>query len=189
MKKSIISALIIASFSLIGGCQSTGEEFRSDSYTTEQVNTAIEARTVEIITTIPAKVAVDNTEGQKQAKSAGMLLGAIVGAAIGSTNDSQSAAIGGLAGGAAGHVSGNLVDNKVMVDGVQITYRQEVIEDLEDVVDGKRVTQAVKHMKTFISAQVGRSCEYQPGVALLVQTVKGNTRIQPNAACPKPKEG
>lgn len=189
MNRSIVALIVAANFVFVSGCQTTGEEHRSDSYTIDQINTAIEAKTVDIITTLPAKVAVDNSEGQKQAKSAGMVLGAIMGAALGSTNNSQGAAIGGLAGGAAGHVSGNLVDSKIMVDGVQITYRQEVIEDVEDVVNGKRVTQVVKRMKTFISAQVGQVCEFQPGISLLVQTVKGSSRIQPNAACPAPVEG
>ncbi|EFP94834.1 glycine zipper 2TM domain-containing protein [Vibrio caribbeanicus] len=185
--KKLLFALSGATAVILSGCAATGEDHRADTYTAEQVNTSIEAKTVNIIAILPAKVAVDNSENVKNAQVAGGLIGAITGGVLGNQSNSEyGSEVGGIAGGVAGVAIGSTVENTTMIDGVQLTYRQEVIEQVADVKDGKKVLEYVKHDKTFISAQVGKSCEYKNGIALLVTTVKGNTRIQPNSTCPEP---
>ncbi len=186
MKKAVI-AVSVATSILLSGCSATGNTHRPDTYTVDQVNTSIEAKTVKIIAILSAKVAVDNSQNKKNAQLAGGLLGAITGAAVGNNSSYRyGSTVGGVAGAGVGAAVGSTVEGTTMVDGVQLTYRQEVIEQVKDVKNGEKVLKYVKHDKTFISAQVGKPCEYKNGIALLVTTVKGNTRIQPNSACPAP---
>lgn len=186
MNKSVL-AISVAATILLSGCAANGSSHRADTYTVDQVNTSIEAKTVNIIAILNAKVAVDNTEGKKNAQVAAGILGAVTGAILGNqSSSSYGSTVGGVAGGIIGVGAGSIVENTTMVDGIQLTYRQEVIEKIEDVKDGKKISEYVKHDKTFISAQVGKTCEYKNGIALLVTTVKGNTRIQPNSTCPVP---
>jgi hypothetical protein len=77
--------------------------------------------------------------------------------------------VGAVAGGAVGAAAGSLVPGQVLVDGVSITYTD--------------------HGSTFSSAQVGRTCEYAPGQAIMVSTWPTETRIQPNHECPPPVKG
>lgn len=90
--------------------------------------------------------------------------GAIAGAAIGSHNnhDTASRVLGGLAGGAVGNIAGGAVggDRTSYVDGVQLTFRY--------------------NNKLYNSAQVGRVCEFKPGLAVMISTTPTETRIQPN---------
>lgn len=180
-----VNVLVTVICVALAGCTATGEQHRSDTYQAAEVNQKIEAKTIEIIAILPARVAVDNTAGKEAAQTTGVIAGALLGGVLGNqSNSSSGTAVGAGAGGLAGAAIGSTVEDVVMVDGIQLTYRQEVIEDIEDVEDGKRVTRTVKHKKTFTSTQVGKQCEYKNGVALLVTTVKDETRIQPNSACP-----
>lgn len=111
-----------------------------------------------------AQVAVSNTDNRSDAKTIGTILGAIAGAAIGSHNnhDTASRVLGGLAGGAVGNIAGGAVggDRTSYVDGVQLTFRY--------------------NNKLYNSAQVGRVCEFKPGLAVMISTTPTETRIQPN---------
>ena len=72
---------------------------------------------------------------------------------------------GGAIGGAVGAGAGSLVGSTVLVDGVTIGYSED------------------NHIYT--STQVGKMCEFKQGVALVVTAKANETRIQPNAQCPK----
>ncbi|MFA6095062.1 MAG: hypothetical protein WC757_04225 [Candidatus Paceibacterota bacterium] len=63
-----------------------------------------------------------------------------------------------------GVAAGSLVADKVLVDGVSISYSQ--------------------NEEMFSSAQVGKLCEFKPGTAIMISTSQSETRIQPNAVCP-----
>lgn len=165
--KSLLVLSIVASSILATGCQSTGEEYKASVYKADQLNQKQEAKTINIIAIIPAKVEVDNTREKDIAVKAGAILGGIAGALIGSNQGSDGALIGGAAGGVTGGVAGSMVDDKVLVDGVSITYSEK--------------------NKIYTSTQVGQACEYKPGVALVISTNKNETRVQPNSSCPVKK--
>jgi outer membrane lipoprotein SlyB len=169
MKFKLYSAISsIACLSLLAGCQATGEQYAANVYTSGQVNQKQEAKTVKILAIMAAKVEVDNTEAKQTAQLAGGVLGAIGGAVLGNTAHNyrgEATAAGAVGGGALGVVAGNtLVKDKVLVDGVSLTYEE--------------------NKKTYSSAQVGRACEFTPGTALIISTEYNETRIQPNATCP-----
>lgn len=171
LNKSVWKCIFAVGFGLTG-C-ATGQEYRADSYTAEQVNTAQEVKPVQILALNGAKVQVDNAEGKKKAQIGGALLGAILGGAAGSTANSNSTgkAVGGAAaGGLAGAAAGSMVDDKVLVDGVSIIFKE-----------------AGKGKKPLTSVQVGRLCEFKVGDAFMFQTKRNETRIQPNnpAGCVK----
>lgn len=166
MKKSLTSlAIVAAAAALLAGCANDGTNYRSDTYTTAQVNQAQEVKTVEIISVIPARVVVDNDENSDTARNVGALLGAVGGALLGGMHDHDTssrvtgAVMGGVAGGVAGQAAGGM-HSTTQVDGVQITFR-----------DGDKV---------FNSAQVGKPCEYRLGTAIMVSPRPNETRIQPN---------
>ena len=146
------------------GC-ATGLNLRAHTYSAEQVNTRQEARLIEIISVMPAKVVVDNSEQKQNAQIAGTTLGALAGGLAGGLGGLTSGGTAGTtaAGGIVGVAAGSMAPNSVAVDGVTIGYR-----------DGQA-------NKIFTSSQVGMECEFVKGTALLVSTVKGETRIQPNA--------
>ncbi|MDE3015772.1 MAG: hypothetical protein KGI29_02480 [Pseudomonadota bacterium] len=168
LKKSSSTIAAIACVALLSGCMANGQQYASDVYQAGQVNEQQEAKTVRILAVLPAKIEVDNTQGQKNAQVIGGLLGALGGAVAGhqiAQNGGQGAVVGGASGAAVGVAAGSLVSNKVLVKGVSITYTH--------------------HHKTYNSAQVGRLCEFKPGVAIMITTKAHETRIQPNATCPK----
>ena len=168
--------LVIGLFSLtvaLSGCATDGNYYRSDVYSSSQVNQAQRVNTVEIIAINPAQVAVNNSENSDRARATGAILGAIAGAAIGNHNNHSTSsrvlgglaggAIGGLAGGAIGGLAGDAVGGPgtTYVDGVQLVYRSS---------DGQ----------IYQSTQVGRICEYKLGSAIMASSRSGETRIQPN---------
>lgn len=163
MKKTLIS-LTLASF-LLAGCVTPGEEKMADVYDASQVNQEIQPVLVNIVDVSPAKVRVSNSENKNTAIKTGALLGALAGGIIG--HNSDNTAVGAVGGAAAGGVAGSFVKDKVIVDGVLITYS----------VKGKLRS----------SSQVGKRCMFQKGQALLVVTRQGETRVQPNAECPVQK--
>lgn len=167
MKKITLSVIALTISALITGCSTSGEQYQANVYTAGQVNSRQAAKTVKILAVLPARIEVDNTEGKQNAQMIGGVLGAIAGGVLGNktTNHSGSGtAVGAVAGAGVGAVGGSLVKDKVLVDGVSITY----------VEDGQ----------TYNSAQVGKTCEFTPGVALVVSSDGAETRLQPNATCP-----
>jgi outer membrane lipoprotein SlyB len=154
---------LLVAFTL-AGCVATGEQYQANVYKAGQVNQVQEAKTVEILAVMPAKIEVDNTQGKKQAMVVGALLGAVGGAAIGNAIDSSDTLVGAAGGTAAGAAMGSLAPDQVLVDGVQLTY--------------------VEEGKTLSSAQVGKLCEFKAGPAIVISTGPNETRVQPNNTCP-----
>ncbi|RWU24332.1 hypothetical protein DM813_08420 [Pseudomonas alkylphenolica] len=165
MLKHCLALTVVAS---LVGCQATGEQYQSDVFDASQVNTQQEAKTVKIITVSPTKIKVSNEKNQKAAMMVGGVLGALGGAALGAGKNTDTAIIGGVAGGGAGALAGSMVSDTSLVPGVLIGYSE--------------------NGKIFTSAQVGRPCDYKVGeISLMVMTMSNETRIQPNASCPDPK--
>ena len=72
MKKLVlctVSALVLA------GCANDGSVYRSDVYSTAQVNQAQEVKVVRIISVMPARVAVRNTSERSEGGQVGAILG------------------------------------------------------------------------------------------------------------------
>lgn len=166
------SVCAVTALSLLAACQNaTGEQHAANVYRANQVNQEQDATTIKILAIMPAKIEVDNAKAQQTAQVMGGILGAVGGALAGNQfkNYRDEATIGGaVGGGAIGAAAGTaLVDTKILVDGVSITY--------ED--DGK----------TKNTAQVGKLCEFAAGTAVVVMTSAQERRIQPNATCPKEK--
>ena len=160
---------LLAVVSILSGCAATGENLQSNVYRAGQVNTAQAARSIKIITVLPAKIEVDNSEQKKQAQVGGAILGALAGGLGGGFGGLGGLGTTGttIAGGAVGAAAGSLVSDKILVEGVSIAYSE--------------------NGKMFTSAQVGRACEYHPGAAIIISTSPTETRIQPNASCPVEK--
>ncbi len=151
---------------MMAGCAATGQNLRANTYEATELNQSQEVTAVNIISIMPAKINIDNSEQKKQAMVGGGLFGAVAGGVGGAfLGEAAGAALGGLAGAAAGSVSGSLVNDKVMVDGVTLAYQ---------------IDSALKS-----STQVGLVCEYKIGTAIMVKTSDINTRIQPNTTCPE----
>ena len=160
---------LTTSLALLSACQpATGEQYESNVYEAGEVNQEQDARTVKILAVMPAKVQVENKKQRKTAQLVGGVLGALGGALAGNQSNKyrSEATLGGAAGGGAigATAGGVLVDEKVLVDGVSITY--------------------VDNGKTKNSAQVGKLCQFIQGTAVLITTKSKETRIQPNATCP-----
>lgn len=76
---------------------------------------------------------------------------------------------GGAGGGVAGAAAGSLVSDKTMVEAVSLSYKSGT--------------------KVLSSTQVGKSCLFTPGLAVMISTKENETRIQPNAKCPEKNNG
>lgn len=85
-KKCFLPVAILASFTL-AGCQSNADDHAADVYQTDQLNTKQETKTVNIISILPAKVAVDNSQNKRNAQAFGALIGAVAGGVIGHNVD------------------------------------------------------------------------------------------------------
>ncbi|MEG5932494.1 hypothetical protein UXN85_20725 [Enterobacter hormaechei] len=165
MKKLTLIALLVSATTLTG-CANTGAEYAADVYAADQLNTRQETHTINILSVLPAKVKVDNKANKEAAQNVGMVLGAIAGAVLGyQSGNSWGTAAGGGAGGVIGAVATAGVKDKVLVDGVTISYK-----------DGEKV---------YSSTQVGRQCLFTTGLAAVITTQTNETRVQPNATCPK----
>jgi outer membrane lipoprotein SlyB len=169
MNKALTNVVAIASVVALAGCAATGENLQANVYKAGQVNQTQEAKTVQILAVMPAKIEVDNSAQKKQAEVGGAVAGALLGGLIShfTGGSADAVALSAVGGGAVGGVGGSLVQDKVLVDGVSLTY----------TLKGK----------TLNSAQVGRSCEFAPGMAVMISTSPTETRIQPNKECPKEK--
>ncbi|TJF26290.1 glycine zipper 2TM domain-containing protein [Escherichia coli] len=166
-KKSITIIMLCLSAG-ISGCQSNADEYAADVYEANQLNSKQETKTVNIISVLPAKVAVDNTANKQAAQTFGAILGAVAGGVAGhnvGAGSNLGTAAGAVGGGAVGAAAGTLVKDKSIVEGVSLTYK-----------DGT---------KMFTSTQVGKSCQFTPGLAVVISTKNNETRIQPNASCPE----
>jgi outer membrane lipoprotein SlyB len=163
----IISTLIGSA--ILSGCAAPGQNLQANVYRAGQVNQVQEAKTVVIKAVMPAQVEVDNSAAKKQAEIGGAVIGALLGGAIGNRSKRQgSGTVGAVGGAAAGAAAGSMVGDKILVDGVSLTY----------VLNNRMLT----------STQVGKLCEFKAGeVALMISTSPTETRIQPNAECPVKK--
>lgn len=167
--KLVLTAIFISG--VLSGCQSNADSYAADVYDTTQLNGKQETKTVNIISVLPAKVAVDNTAQKQSAQTFGAILGAVVGGVAGHNigTGSTLGTVGGAAGGGAlGAASGTLVSDKTIVEGVSLSYKEGT--------------------KLYTSTQVGRSCQFTPGIAVMFSTKQNETRIQPNATCPETKK-
>lgn len=152
----------------LSGCQGSADSYAADVYDTSQLNEKQETRTIEIISVLPAKVTVDNVEGKRTAQTIGTILGAVAGGItgynVGGGGSTAGALAGATAGGASGAAAGSLVNDKTIVEGVSLSYKEGT--------------------KIYTSTQVGRACQFTPGVAVVITTKANETRVQPNATCP-----
>ncbi|EER1954350.1 glycine zipper 2TM domain-containing protein [Escherichia coli] len=167
LNKLTISLLAVFALS---GCQSNADNFAADVYDTTQVNSKQETKMVTIVSVLPAKIAVDNKANKEAAQTFGAVVGAVTGGIIGhnTKNGSKLATAAGAAGGTAlGAAAGSLVKDKTIVEGVSLTYKEGT--------------------KVYTSTQVGRACQFAPGLAAMISTKENETRIQPNATCPDNK--
>lgn len=166
-KKSILPLMVLPSL-ILAGCQSNADEHAADVYQTDQLNAKQETKTVNIISILPAKVAVDNTQNKQAAQAFGAVIGAVAGGIAGHNVGSGSTlntTAGAVGGGAAGAAAGSLVKDKTLVEGVSLTYKEGT--------------------KVYTSTQVGKSCQFTTGLAVVISTSYNETRIQPNAKCPE----
>ncbi|MEB6647665.1 glycine zipper 2TM domain-containing protein [Enterobacter kobei] len=170
-KKTLLSiALLTASITALSGCQSNADQYAADVYDAGQLNAKQETKTVNIISVLPAKVAVDNTANKQAAQTFGAILGAVVGGVAGHNVGSGSGlgtTAGAVGGGAVGAAAGTLVKDKSIVEGVSLTYKEGT--------------------KVFTSTQVGKACQFTTGLAVVISTKNNETRIQPNTTCPVKK--
>ena len=155
-KKCLLPVAMLASFTL-AGCQSNADDHAADVYQTDQLNTKQETKTVNIISILPAKVAVDNSQNKRNAQAFGALIGAVAGGVIGHNVGSGS-----NSGTTAG---GSMVNDKTLVEGVSLTYKEGT--------------------KVYTSTQVGKECQFTTGLAVVITTTYNETRIQPNTKCPE----
>ena len=163
MKKSLNLALGAVIVFGLGGCMNSQESLGADVYDASELNTQQNAKTVEIIS--------DNKD-KETAQVIGGVLGAVVGGVVGHNVGSGSDAgtlAGTAAGGALGAAAGSMVNDKKIVEGVTLAYKQGT--------------------KLKTSTQAGRACQFKLGTALLVSSANkhNETRIQPNSTCPTKK--
>ncbi|MDA3054436.1 MULTISPECIES: glycine zipper 2TM domain-containing protein [unclassified Campylobacter] len=166
MKKSLLSLSVVAMIAL-SGCSNKSETLGPDVYDEHGLNQEQNAKTIQILSIVPAKVRVDNTENKRLAQAAGGVVGAVGGAVLGhkmgGRHETGGAVAGGAIGGVLGAGAGSMVSDTKVIDAVTITYK-----------DGKSLKS---------STQAGRVCQYANGEALMISSYSGETRIQPNAVC------
>lgn len=160
-------AIAITTSIILSGCAATGANLQANVYKAGQVNSAQLAKTVTILAVMPAKIEVDNTKQKQTMQVVGGVLGAVAGGLAGGYGRIGGLGTAGtsLAGAAIGAGAGSLVSDKVLVDGVSLAYVNDANQ-------------------TLSSAQVGQTCEFIPGKAIMISTGPNETRIQPNHTCP-----
>ncbi len=163
-KKLTTALFALALTGVLAGCQSSGNPYRSDVYSVNQLNQAQSVMAVNIVAINPAQIRVPN-ENEDDIQLLGSILGAVAGVAIGNQdhNRGSSRLIGGVTGGVLGGMAAKSMagGNNTTVPGVQLIYRLR---------DGRLVQ----------STQVGRLCEFKLGEAIMVSPGTNQTRIQPN---------
>ncbi len=173
-RRLALTSALLATFAL-AGCQTSGNDYRSDVYTTNQVNQAQEVMSVNIIAINPAQIRVRNAN-QESLETTGAILGAVIGGVLGNQAHHHRTASR-LGGAAAGAYAGSTVANAFNNEG-------------QTVVEGVQLIYKLKNGRMLQSAQVGRLCEFSLGPAIMVMPSQGETRIQPNnpMGCPQPKK-
>jgi outer membrane lipoprotein SlyB len=169
MMKVTSNILTCSVLVVLAACQAPGSNLEANVYHAGQVNQAQDAKVVNVLAVLPAKIEVSNEQARMASQVLGGVIGGLGGAIIGNNIGRHSPLNtlgGGAAGGALGAMTGSLVPATTLVDGVSVTY--------ED------------HGRTLSSAQVGRICEFKPGKAIVISTGGSETRIQPNTVCPVP---
>ncbi|MBC8945345.1 hypothetical protein [Xenorhabdus indica] len=164
--KSLCISAITAFAIIISGCQSNADSFAADVYDTTQLNEKQETKTINIISVLPAKIVVENNTNKQAAQTFGAILGAVAGGVVGynaGPGSRAGIAAGAIGGGALGAAAGSMVDDKVIIEGVSLTYKENT--------------------KIYTSTQVGRTCQFTPGLAVVISTKTNETRVQPNATC------
>jgi outer membrane lipoprotein SlyB len=164
--RSNVKLLLISVAVVLAGCQPTGTNLEASVYQVGQANQKQEARVVNILTVLPARIEISNEMTRTPAQPIGGLAGAIEGGGIGNNTARHSSAnvlIGGATGGAPGALAGSGVSDKTLVEGVSLTYAE--------------------NGKTLSSAQVGKICEFQPGMAIVISSGPNEARLLPNNTC------
>ena len=127
MKIKFFAMSAIAALPFLASCTKPGADLQANVYQAGQVNQVQNAKVINILTVIPAKVEVSNQQNQQAAEVAGGILGAVGGGLLGGglTHNANagidSAALGGVAGAAAGSMAGSTA----LVDGVTIGYTED----------------------------------------------------------------
>lgn len=168
LKKLSKKILAISCVVALAGCAATGKEHAADAYDADKLNQVQITRMVNILSILPAKINLDNSEQKKKAQAAGAAVGGVTGAIVGYNLKNSwwgHTATGAAVGAGAGAAAGSMVDDKVQVEGVTLSYK-----------DGENI---------LSSTQVGKACQFKTGPAAMITTEGKETRIQPNAECPK----
>ena len=155
-KKCLLPVAMLASFTL-AGCQSNADDHAADVYQTDQLNTKQETKTVNII-----------SQNKRNAQAFGALIGAVAGGVIGhnvGSGSNSGTTAGAVGGGAVGAAAGSMVNDKTLVEGVSLTYKEGT--------------------KVYTSTQVGKECQFTTGLTVVITTTYNETRIQPNTKCPE----
>jgi outer membrane lipoprotein SlyB len=171
VKTKILTVVVCA---LASGCATQQDLSRhsASTYDPSQLNKVQNVKTVDLISVLPARVAVDNSANAKRNAETAALIGALAGAALGANANTSNArkrgattAVGGAVGAGVGAAVGSATPTVIYEEGVSLTY----------MFEGKPLS----------STQIGKQCEFKPGPAVMVSTEgKANeTRIQPNAVC------
>lgn len=159
MKKLIqLSVLII-----LNGCNATEKNLHSTADKNHQDTTVKVAKSIQIITVLPAKIEADNYQAQFAASALSAATRGIGGryGGVGTLGTMGTT----IEGGTIGNSTGLMAPDKVVVDGVSITYSD--------------------NQKIVTSSQTGKVCEFKPGPSIIDSTADVNeARILPNATCP-----
>ncbi|MGP6352848.1 glycine zipper 2TM domain-containing protein, partial [Escherichia coli] len=108
------------------------------------------------------------SQNKRNAQAFGALIGAVAGGVIGhnvGSGSNSGTTAGAVGGGAVGAAVGSMVNDKTLVEGVSLTYKEGT--------------------KVYTSTQVGKECQFTTGLAVVITTTYNETRIQPNTKCPE----
>jgi len=166
MKSKFFAATAIIALPLLTSCAQPGANLAANVYQPGQVNQVQDAKEINIISLMPAKVQADNTQNQQTAEVVGGVLGAVGGGLLGGglSHNANTGAASALLGGVAGAAAGSAVGSTAMVDAVTIGYNE--------------------NGQMHSSTQVGEMCQFKFGQAMVISTQANETRVQPNAICP-----
>ena len=72
MRNNLFLLTSLLCVTAIAGCQATGEEYAANVYKADQVNSRQEAKTVQILAVMPAKIEVSNAKQKKAAQASAL---------------------------------------------------------------------------------------------------------------------
>jgi len=152
---------LMAVISLLSGCSTTSENMQSNSTVAGLGDTVQSPNPIKITAVTSIKLKADNAQAQFAAAQLAALTRGIGGrfGGVGSLGTAGTT----IDGGTLGNSTGLMIPDKVLVDGVSITY--------------------LANEKMFTTAQPGRACDFQPGSATLLSDGDNETRVQSNARC------